>query len=40
MKRLAILLVSVFVLSILMSSCVSNKKCAAYGESYQYQKDR
>jgi hypothetical protein len=40
MKRLAIILLSIFVLSIVMSSCVSNKKCAAYGEAYQYQKER
>ncbi|WP_256367526.1 MULTISPECIES: hypothetical protein [unclassified Lentimicrobium] len=40
MKRIAILLVSIFVLSLVMSSCVSSKKCPAYGESYQYQRDR
>jgi len=39
MKKLALFLFSIFVLSLVMSSCASNKKCAAYGESYQYQKD-
>jgi ABC-type oligopeptide transport system substrate-binding subunit len=39
MKRLIILLLSVFVLSLAFSSCVSNKKCSAYGETHYYQKD-
>ena len=40
MKKIAVFLVSIFVLSLVMSSCVSNKKCAACGETNQYQKDR
>jgi len=40
MKKIAILFISLFTLSIIMSSCVSNKKCAAYGESSEYQRDR
>ncbi len=39
MKKLAIFLLSIFALSIIMTSCAGNKKCAAYGESYNYQKD-
>ena len=39
MKKLAIFLVSIFALSLIMTSCAGNKKCAAYGESYHYQRD-
>ena len=40
MKKIAVFLVSIFILSLVTSSCVSNKKCAAYGETNQYQKDK
>ncbi len=39
MKKLAIALFGLVVLAMLMSSCAP-KHCAAYGETYKYQKDR
>jgi uncharacterized protein YxeA len=39
MKKILILMISLVVLS-LVSSCMSNKSCAAYGEKQRYQIER
>lgn len=39
MRKIAILLLSVIVLGI-VSSCTSNRGCAAYGEKQRYQMER
>lgn len=38
MKRTAVFLISLFILSIVATSCSTSKDCAAYGESRNYQK--
>jgi len=39
MKKIAILLLSVMLLG-LITSCTSNRGCAAYGEKQRYQMER
>lgn len=39
MKKIAALLASIVILTILLSSCGSSDKCAAYGEYKQYRVD-
>ncbi|MDT8392511.1 MAG: hypothetical protein RQ761_01610 [Bacteroidales bacterium] len=38
-KKVLIAVSVVFLFVIIASSCQSNEKCAAYGESYKYQKE-
>ncbi len=40
MKKLVIIILTAIVLSFVFSSCRSNKRCAAYGEAYKYQKQQ
>jgi len=40
MKKVLIAVVAVFLFVIIASSCQSNERCAAYGESYKYQKEQ
>jgi hypothetical protein len=39
MKKLAILISVIIFVAMTVSSCKSSNKCAAYGESYKYQKE-
>jgi hypothetical protein len=38
MKKLVIILCTVAIMVALASSCKSGERCAAYGETYRYQK--
>ncbi|MFO8128622.1 MAG: hypothetical protein R6T99_01810 [Bacteroidales bacterium] len=40
MKKLAIIIATAITISILVSSCGSGQRCAAYGESYKFQKQQ
>lgn len=40
MKKIVVLLLIAFSLGIIMTSCQSNRKCAAYGEADRYKVDR
>lgn len=39
MKKILILISMVALIALFASSCKSSSKCAAYGESYKYQKE-
>lgn len=39
MKKIVVALAALFIAAVLFSSCAP-KHCAAYGETYKYQKDR
>ncbi len=39
MKKLLVAISIVILMAFLASSCKSSSKCAAYGESYKYQKE-
>jgi hypothetical protein len=40
MKKVLIVASAIVLLVIFASACRSNEKCAAYGESYKYQKEQ
>jgi len=40
MKKFVVIMLAVFTLGIIMSSCQSSQKCAAYGESNRYKVER
>lgn len=40
MKKVLIAASAVILLVIFASACQSNERCAAYGESYKYQKEQ
>jgi len=40
MKKLAIIITVAIIAVVLLSSCGSGNRCAAYGESYKYQKQQ
>jgi hypothetical protein len=40
MKKFALIMLVVMSLGIIMSSCQSSQKCAAYGEASRYKVDR
>jgi hypothetical protein len=39
-KKIAIIASAVVLFAILASSCQTNERCAAYGESYKYQREQ
>jgi hypothetical protein len=40
MKKVLIVASAIVLIVVFASSCRSNEKCAAYGESYKYQKEQ
>lgn len=40
MKKVLIVASAVILFVIVATSCSSNERCAAYGETYKYQKER
>jgi hypothetical protein len=40
MKKIVLLLLVAFSLGIIVTSCTSSKKCAAYGEASRYKTER
>ena len=40
MKKIVVLLLIAFSLGIIMTSCQSNRKCAAYGEADRFKVER
>jgi len=39
MKKIVILISAIIFIAMMAFSCKSSNKCAAYGESYKYQKE-
>jgi hypothetical protein len=39
MKKIAVLILFVFAVSLAATSCKSTSKCAAYGESHKFQRE-
>jgi predicted component of type VI protein secretion system len=40
MKKIVVIILMAFTLGLIMSSCQSSQKCAAYGETSKYKIDR
>ena len=40
MKKVVIMVLSIVVIGMIVSSCTSGQKCAAYGEKSRYQAER
>jgi hypothetical protein len=39
MKKVLLILVSAFIFGLLLTSCKTHVKCAAYGEAHKYQRE-